>query len=183
MHTLPQPIHLGPRRKLQALGAHLQFQRIFDTANIADAHRQKRWVKLVIGKVFTDAQLRRQHKTPADATIGMEQSRLVDTPGPQFGLHLAIELKVLRQEIQTTTHFTGFFITFVELFIELPLTNGLAIRHYHHRPAEALAVAGAAGNVHQHAVAQFLSVTDDAVDHQQWNQQQQDQQRDGAKFG
>lgn len=182
MHTLTQPIHLGARFELQALAAQFQLQRVFDATNIADTHRQKRRVKAVIGIVFGDAQLRRQLETPADAVVGMEQPRLVDAPCAQLGLHFTVKLKTVRQEIQTTALFTGDFVAFVEFFIELPLAHGLAIRHHHHRAGEALGVAGAAGNVHQDAIAQLLAVTDDAVDHQQWNQQQQDQQRNRAKF-
>lgn len=170
MHALPQPIHLSARRERQTLAAQLQLQRVFDPANIADTHRQKRRFKAVIGKVLGDAQLRRQLKMPADTVIGMEQSRLVDAPCAQFGLHLAVELKAVRQEIQTTALFTGLLVAFVELFIEFPLAHGLAVRHHHHRPGEALAVAGAAGDVHQHAIAQLLAVANDAVDHQQRNQ-------------
>ena len=54
MHTLAQPVHLRAWGELQALVPQFQFQRVFDAANIADAHRQKRRFKAIIREVFRD---------------------------------------------------------------------------------------------------------------------------------
>jgi hypothetical protein len=105
---------VGAWRKLQALAAQLQLQCVFDTANIADTHRQKRRLKAVIGEIFLDAPLLRQDEASADAVVGVEQPGLVDATRAQFGLHPPVELKTLRQEIQTTAHFTGFLVAPVE---------------------------------------------------------------------
>ena len=80
MHALAQPVDLGAWRELQPLVTQLQFQRVFNTPNITDAHRQKRWFKAVVGEVFGDPQLRRQVETPADTVVGVEQPRLIDAP-------------------------------------------------------------------------------------------------------
>ncbi|MNP05437.1 hypothetical protein D3C76_973910 [compost metagenome] len=101
----------------------------------------------------------------------MEQPRLVDTSGTQFGLDLAVEFEALREEVQTTALFTCFLIAFVGFFVGLPGAHDLAIGHHQQRPAQLLAVTGAAGDVFKHAVAQLLAVLDDAVDHQQRDQQ------------
>lgn len=113
---------------------------------------------------------------PVDAIVGMEQSRFVNTAIAQLGLHLAVELEALRQKIQTTAFFTWLVVALVGFVVELPVVNHFAIRHHHHRPAQLLAVAGAAGDVFKHTIAQLLAIIDDAVNHQQRYQQQQDQQ-------
>lgn len=161
---------MGARRELQALAAQLQLQGVFDATDIADAHRQKRRFEAVVREIFVDAQLRGQLETPTDAAIGMEQPCLVNPPCAQFGLHLAVEFKTVRQEIQAPAFLTGFLVALVEFFVEFPFTHGLAIWHHHDRAGQALGEAGTAGDVHHDTVAQLLAVTDDAVDHQQRNQ-------------
>lgn len=108
---------------------------------------------------------------PADAIIGVEQSRFVNTARAQFGLHLAIQFEAFREKVQPPALFTDFLITLVGFFVELPATYHFAIRHHHQRPAQLLTEAGTAGDVFQYTVAQLLTVLDHAVDHQQWDQQ------------
>ncbi|MNO91969.1 hypothetical protein D3C76_835300 [compost metagenome] len=107
----------------------------------------------------------------ADAVVGMEQPRLVDTSGTQFGLNVCVDFEALRQKIQPTALLTDLLITLVGFFVDLPGAHDFTIWHHHQRPAQLLAVTGTAGNVFEHAVAQLLAVLDHAVDHQQWNQQ------------
>ena len=181
-YPLAEPADLRTGNKVQALAVEFQFQGVFDAANVADADRKKRCIELVVDEVFLDAQLRRQGEMPVDAVIGVEQPRLVNAPGAQFGLHLTIELEAFRQEVQTPALFARLVIPLIGLVVDLPVVHHFAIRHHHHRPAQLLAVTGAAGDVFKHAVTQLLTIIDDAVNHQQRHQQQQDQQANGPEF-
>ena len=84
---------------------------------------------------FSIAARRRRVEAEAagDLAVEVKQPRLVDAARSQLGLHLAVELEMFWQEVQAALLFAEHFIAFVELFIELPLADGLAIRHHHHR--------------------------------------------------
>ncbi|MNS20332.1 hypothetical protein D3C72_520670 [compost metagenome] len=182
VHALTQPADLATGNEVQALAVELEFQGIFDTTDVADANGEKRRVEPVIGKVFLDSEPRRQRKKPTDAIVGMKQPRLVNPPGAQLGLHLAVELEAFRQEVQTTALFADVLITLVGFFTSLPGAHHFAIRHHQQRTAHLLAETGTAGNVVEHAVAQLLTVADHTVDHQQRDQQQQNQQGNRPEF-
>ncbi|MNZ59191.1 hypothetical protein D3C78_772210 [compost metagenome] len=171
MDAFTQPAHLAARNEIQFLAIEFKLQSVFDTPNVADTNGEERLVESVIGELFLDAQLNRQGKVAADAVVGMEQPRLVDTSGTQFGLNVCVDFEALRQKIQPTALLTDLLITLVGFFVDLPGAHDFTIRHHHQRPAQLLAVTGTAGNVFEHAVAQLLAVLDHAVDHQQWNQQ------------
>ncbi|MNK87794.1 hypothetical protein D3C87_1077370 [compost metagenome] len=173
---------MAARNEVQVLAVEFKLQRVFDTTNVADANGEERLVEPVIGEIFLDAQLNRQGKVAADAVVGMEQPRLVNPSGTQFGLNVCVEFEAFRKEIQTTALFADLLITLVGFFTGLPGAHDFAIRHHHQRPDQLLAVTGAAGNVFKHTVAQLLAVLDHAVDHQQWNQQQQNQQGNCPEF-
>ncbi|MNF67861.1 hypothetical protein D3C84_496890 [compost metagenome] len=182
MDAFTQPAHLAARNEVQVLAVEFKLQSVFDTTNVADANSEERLIELVIGEIFLDAQLNRQGKVAADAVVCMEQPCLVNTSGTQFGLNVCVEFEALRQKIQTTALFTDLLITLVGFFVGLPGAHDFTIRHHHQRAAQLLAVTGAAGNVFEHTVAQLLALLDHAVDHQQWNQQQQNQQGNCPEF-
>ncbi|MCY1187424.1 hypothetical protein D9M73_284010 [compost metagenome] len=64
----------------------------------------------------------------------------------------------------------------------LPAALGLAVRHHQYRAADLLAETRALGDVLYDVVTQLLTLTNQAADHEQRDQQQHNQQGDGAKF-
>ncbi|MNC59237.1 hypothetical protein D3C75_1090330 [compost metagenome] len=87
VHATAQPVQPGTGFKRQALVIDVEFQGIFNAADVADANHQKRLVEAVVIEVLVDAPALRQLETPRKTPLGMEQPRLVDTPLTQFGVH------------------------------------------------------------------------------------------------
>ncbi|MNN29803.1 hypothetical protein D3C81_1434200 [compost metagenome] len=119
---------------------------------------------------------------PADARVGVVQARFVNAAMAQLGTHLPVELEGFREEIQAATVFAFLQRALLGFLVDMPLADGAAVGHHQQRAGDLLGVAGAAGDVLQHAIAIGLPLADQAVDHQQGNQQEQDQAGNGAEL-
>ena len=164
MHAAAHPVELGAGLERHFLLIHAQLQTTIDTTDITDAHHQERRVEAVVVKVLVDPPMRRELEAAADTAFGVEQPRLVDAAGAQFGVHTQVGVEGFRQEVQVAGDGAGFLGTLTVLFDPAALV--LSVRHHQQRAAELLVEAGALGNIAQHAVAHGLAFVDQAVDQQ-----------------
>ncbi|MNH14915.1 hypothetical protein D3C79_745170 [compost metagenome] len=155
-------------------------QALFDTADITDADRKKGWLEAIILEVLVNAPIRRHFELATDVVIGMKQPRLVNPSRTQLSIDARLQFEGFWQKVQVTTDLLGFHEGFA--LFGLPASLGLAIRHHQHRAADLLAETRALGDVLYDVVTQLLTLTNQAADHEQRDQQQHNQQGDGAKF-
>ncbi|MNP19473.1 hypothetical protein D3C76_1120040 [compost metagenome] len=182
VHAAAEQAFLAARLEGQVLAVQAQPEGVLDAAHVADAHRQERLVEAVVGEVFVDAVVGRQQEVPADPRIGVIQARLVDAAMAQLGVHLSIEGEGFRQEVQPAAPLAFLLGARAGLLVDLPLAHRAGVGHHQQRTGDLLRIAGTACDVLQHAIAIGLPLADQAVDHQQGNQQQQDQHGNGAEL-
>src|SRR5690606_26444158 len=152
-----------------------------DAADIADADADEGLAEAVVAEILAHAEVGRHLEMAAELAGAVKQAGLIDAAGTQFGTDAPVNGQTLRQKVQAPAGLALFQVALAGLGVGFPVAQGLAVRHYQQRAGDFLAVAGAAGNVFQHAVTQALTFLDHAVDHDQRDHQQNDKNADDAE--